>query len=88
MTATTLKEQEDAKDLEKLRAFYRKVAHATLNHEVLVVPYKHDTLKKIDDETYAVVYPATLAKLLEEVNPLWYYHVVDPFARLSDTSGT
>lgn len=73
MTAT-LKEQEDAKDLEKLRAFYRKVAHATVNHDV--------------EGDSAVVYPSTLGKLLEEVNPLWYYTAVDPITGLSDTSGT
>jgi CO dehydrogenase/acetyl-CoA synthase beta subunit len=82
----TLKEQEDAKDLEKLRAFYRKVAHATVNHEVLTVPDPEDELS---NESYAVVYPATLAKLLAEVNPRWYYTAsFDPFDRLSDTSGT
>jgi len=76
----TLKEQEDAKDLEKLRAFYRKVAHATVNHDVLT---------GIDADQYGVVYPATLAKLLAEVNPRWYYTAsFDPFDRLSDTSGT
>lgn len=80
---STLKEQEDAKELEKLRAFYKKVAHATVNHDVLTVPDPEDALS---DESYAVVYPATLSKLLEEVNPLWYYTAVEP--NFSETSGT
>lgn len=79
----TLKEQEDAKDLEKLRAFYRKVAHATVNHDVLTVPDPEDALA---DESYAVVYPSTLEKLLAEVNPRWFYTAVEP--NFSETSGT
>lgn len=82
---TTLQEEEDKKELEKLRTFYKKVAHATMNHDVLTVPDPEDALS---DESYAVVYPATLSKLLEEVNPRWYYTAFDPLKVSSDTHGS
>ena len=76
---SSLLAEEEKKELELLRTFYQKVAHATVNHDRLPVPGS-------TDEYYAVVYPSTLGKLLDGVNKLWYYTTNTEV--YSETSGT
>lgn len=52
--------------LQKLEAFFKAVAHLTLNH---------DTLSSADagmEEDYAVVFPNKLSDELEKVDPEWW----------------
>lgn len=57
---------DSTEELEQLRAFYKAVAHLTLNHDLVEVS---------DDEGYAVVFPKDLGVELEKVDKEWWKHV-------------
>jgi hypothetical protein len=50
-------------ELDKLRAFYKAVAHLTTNH---------DHIEISDDEGYAVVFPSKLGPELEKIDKEWW----------------
>lgn len=64
-TASTRAQLDDViTELEKYKQFFRDVAHATVNHDVIG--------NETDDNEQASVSPAKLAKFLEAIDPKWY----------------
>jgi hypothetical protein len=57
------REDDTTSELEKLRAFYKAVAHLTSNH---------DHIEISDDEGYAVVFPSKLGPELEKIDKEWW----------------
>lgn len=58
----------------KLKRFYLEVAELTVKHDVIRRYSAQKDAEGIDDpeETFAVVYPSKLSKVLTKINKTWY----------------
>jgi len=68
MHADVVKFAMNAEELERLRAFKAEIIKLMLNHDTITVYDEYN----VDSETYAVVYPARIAEVLEKFDPDWY----------------